>query len=78
MRKAITIFFQLEGDMFHETWERLKDFIRKCPHHAIPKWQLLQYFYDGLSKKHRQIVDSSCDGIFMLKTSKRLSSYSRS
>ena len=53
--------------MFYETWERLKDLIRKCPHHVVPKWQLVQCFYDGLSEKHRQMVDASCGGIFMLK-----------
>ena len=54
--------------MFYETWERLKDLIQKCPHRAIPKWQLVQYFYDGLSEKHRQMVDSSCGGTFKHKS----------
>ena len=67
IRKAITSFSQLDGEMFHETWERLKELIRKCPHHAIPKWQLVQCFYDGLSERHRQMVDASCGGTFMLK-----------
>ena len=38
IRKAITNFFQLDGEFFHETWERLRDLIRKCPHHAVSKW----------------------------------------
>jgi len=54
--------------MFHETWERMKDFLWKCPHHAVPKWQLIQCFYDGLTEPHRQMVDSSCGGTFMLKS----------
>ena len=37
IRKAITSFSQADGEMFHETLERLKDLTRKCPHHAIPK-----------------------------------------
>ena len=53
--------------MFHETLEILKDLTRKCPHHTIPKWKLVQYFYDGLSERHRQMVDASCGGTFMLK-----------
>ena len=68
IRKAITSFSQADGEMFHETLERLKDLTRKCPHHAIPKWQLVQCFYDGLSERHRQMVDASCGGIFMLKS----------
>ncbi|GAV73224.1 gag-asp_proteas domain-containing protein, partial [Cephalotus follicularis] len=53
---------------FHESWERLKELIRKCPHHAIPKWQLVQCFYDGLTAQNRQMVDASCGGIFMYKS----------
>ena len=67
-RKAITSFSQIEGEQFHESWERLKDLLRKCPHHQVPRWQLVQYFYDGLTEKHRQMVDSSCGGTFMLKS----------
>ena len=67
IRRAITSFSQLDGEQFHETWERFKDLIRKCPHHAVPKWQLVQCFYDGLSTNHRQMVDASCGGTFMMK-----------
>ncbi|GAV67714.1 LOW QUALITY PROTEIN: hypothetical protein CFOL_v3_11219, partial [Cephalotus follicularis] len=53
---------------FHEPWERLKDLIRKYPHHVIPKWQLVQCFYDGLTAQNRQMVDASCGGTFMHKS----------
>ncbi|GAV57965.1 LOW QUALITY PROTEIN: hypothetical protein CFOL_v3_01501, partial [Cephalotus follicularis] len=53
---------------FHELWERLKDLIRKCPHHAVPKWQLVQCFYDGLTAQNRQMVDASCGSTFMNKS----------
>jgi hypothetical protein len=45
----------------------MNDILRKCPHHVILKWQLVQYFYDGLTEPHRQMVDVSCQGTFMLK-----------
>lgn len=67
IRRAITSFSQLDGEQFHETWERFKDLIPKCPHHAVPKWQLVQCFYDSLSTNHRQMVDASCGGTFMMK-----------
>ena len=35
-RRAITSISQYEGEPFHETWERLKDLHRSCPHHAVP------------------------------------------
>jgi len=46
----------------------MKDFLWKCPHHVVPKWQLAQCFYDGLTEPHRQMVDASFGGMFMLKT----------
>ena len=61
-------FEHKEGEPFFETWERMKDLLRKCPHHAVPKWQLVQCFYDGLTEPHRQMVDASCGGTFMLKS----------
>jgi hypothetical protein len=41
IRRAITSITQYEGEPFHETWERPKDLLRLCPHHAVPKWQLV-------------------------------------
>ena len=36
-RKAIISFSQIEGKQFYETWERMKDLLRKCPHHQVPR-----------------------------------------
>jgi uncharacterized coiled-coil protein SlyX len=67
-RRAITSITQYAGEPFHETWERLKDLLRSCLHHAVPKWQLVQSFYDGLTESSRSTVDASCRGTFMLKS----------
>jgi hypothetical protein len=61
-RRAITSISQYEGEPFHDVGEEL----RLCPHHAVPKWQLVQSFYDGLTGSSRSIVDASCEGTFML------------
>ena len=66
-RRALTSFSQSEGEQFHETWERFKDLMRKCPHHQVPRWKLVQCFYDGFTFPHRQMVDASCGGTFMMK-----------
>jgi hypothetical protein len=68
IRKVITGFSQIEEEPFHETWKRMKDLLRKCPHRVVPKWQLIQCFYEGLAEPHRQMVDASCGGTFMLKS----------
>ena len=49
IRRAVTSISQCRGEQLHVTWERLKDFLRSCLHQAVPKWQLVQSFYEGLS-----------------------------
>jgi hypothetical protein len=49
-------------------WEWLKDLLRSCPHHAVPKWQLVQSFYDGLTESNKSMADASYGGTFMLKS----------
>jgi hypothetical protein len=68
IRRAITSISQYEVEQLYETWERLKDLLRSCPHHAVPKWQLVQSFYKGLTEPNRQMVDASCVGTFMMKS----------
>ncbi|CAN6458346.1 unnamed protein product [Victoria cruziana] len=67
-RRAITTFSALEGESFHQAWERMKELLRRYLHHQIPRWQVLQGFYDGLIEAHRQNIDSSCGGSLMLKS----------
>ncbi|CAN6445063.1 unnamed protein product [Victoria cruziana] len=67
-RRAISLFSTLEGESFHQAWERMKDLLRKCPHHQILRWKVLHGFYDGLTEAHRQVIDSSCGGSLMLKS----------
>jgi hypothetical protein len=51
IRKAITSISQYEGEQLYEmTWERLKDLLWSCPHHAVPKWHLVQSVYEGLTE----------------------------
>ncbi|CAN6445420.1 unnamed protein product [Victoria cruziana] len=49
-------------------WERMKDLLRKCPHHQIPRWQVHQGFYDSLTEVHKQVIDSSRGGSLMMKS----------
>jgi hypothetical protein len=68
IRKTIIGFSQFEGEQFHETWERLKGHLRKCSQRTVPKWQLVQCFYDGLTEPHIHMVDASWGGTFMIKS----------
>jgi hypothetical protein len=44
------------------------DLLRSCLYHAVPKWQLVQSLYEGLTEPNRQMLDASCGGTFMMKT----------
>ncbi|XP_058211553.1 uncharacterized protein LOC131323727 [Rhododendron vialii] len=68
LRQEITTFQQAENEQFYKAWKRYGDLIRKCPHHDIPKWQLVQSFYSGLLLPHRVMVDASCGGSVMVKS----------
>ena len=48
VRRAIREFSHGPGEVFYEAWERLRDLLRQCPHHGIPKHEITQTFYDGL------------------------------
>lgn len=44
LRNDITNFTQPDGESLYEAWERFKELQRKCPHHSIPDWLLVQIF----------------------------------
>ncbi|NHN20293.1 retrotransposon gag domain-containing protein, partial [Bacillus amyloliquefaciens] len=56
LRNDITSFSQFDGETIYETWERFKELLRKCPHHALPDWLIIQTFYNGLIGSLRSII----------------------
>ncbi|WVZ02813.1 hypothetical protein V8G54_023619 [Vigna mungo] len=68
MRNEITTFVQQETESLYEAWERYKELMRKCPHHALPEWLQVQIFYNGLSPSFKAILDAASGGSFNLKT----------
>ena len=67
-RQEITSFTQQHGESLYEAWERFKDLQRQCPHHGVPKWLLIQTFYQGLTEPMRITIDATAQGSFMSKT----------
>ena len=67
MRRAIRKFSQGWGEVFYEAWERLRDLLRQCPHHGIPKHEITQIFYDVLGALDRYLLDATSGGTFMSK-----------
>ena len=65
LRHVIEAFYQLPNEHFHDSWDRFKEAIRKCPNHGIPKFRLIQYFYNGINDQARGTLDASCGGYIL-------------
>ena len=44
VRRAIREFSQGLNEVFYEASERLRDLLRQCQHHGIPKHEITQIF----------------------------------
>ncbi|XP_052203110.1 uncharacterized protein LOC127808579 [Diospyros lotus] len=49
----------------YATWERFKELLRRCPHHGLPKWLVVQTFYNGLNHNTRITIDAAARGALM-------------
>ncbi|KAI3767334.1 hypothetical protein L2E82_17429 [Cichorium intybus] len=65
VRRAIQDFQQKPGEAFHEAFDRLKELLRSCPHHEVPKWQLVKIFFEGINETHQVMINASSSGTFM-------------
>ncbi|PKI58576.1 hypothetical protein CRG98_021039 [Punica granatum] len=61
MGNDIMTFGQQEFESLGEEWERFKELLRRCPHHGLEKWMLLQSFYNGLLGLTRDLLASRGD-----------------
>ena len=48
LRNDIKFFTQIDNESIYEAWKRFKEMLRKCPHHSLPDWLVIQIFYNGL------------------------------
>ncbi|XP_021729929.1 uncharacterized protein LOC110696908 [Chenopodium quinoa] len=62
LRRKITSFTQEDDETLGEAWESFKDLKRKCPHHGLPLWMIIQSFYDGLTPTSRANLDNGAGG----------------
>ncbi|GJT37132.1 reverse transcriptase domain-containing protein [Tanacetum coccineum] len=64
LRKEIMNFQQVFGETFTEAWERFKDLLRKCPHHALHQ---IDFFYNRLSQSDQDSLNTAAGGNLMSK-----------
>ncbi|KAI3723972.1 hypothetical protein L2E82_35736 [Cichorium intybus] len=70
IRRAIQDFQQKPGEAFYEAWDRLKELMRSCPHHDIPKWQLVKLFFEGASETNQAMINASSSDTIMMQDPK--------
>ncbi|KAI5657879.1 hypothetical protein M9H77_26672 [Catharanthus roseus] len=63
---------QIDGENLYEALGRLKELLRKCPHHGLDLGIQIQYFYNGVSFGARQLIDASVGGSTNHKNPNRL------
>ena len=68
LRTDIQTFLQFDAETLYEAWERFKDMLRRCPHHGLPKWLVVQTFYNGLNSHTRINIDAAAGGSLMRKS----------
>lgn len=50
-----------------ETWELFKKIMHACPHYGLPNKTLLNMFYFGLQVEHKEKLDATTQGAFLMK-----------
>ena len=68
----ICSFSQMEGEPFHEAWDRFKMLLTQFPHHQFSLAFLIQLFYDCLSMNGQTLVDTVAGGYFGDKTAEEV------
>ncbi|XP_021995759.1 uncharacterized protein LOC110892936 [Helianthus annuus] len=64
-RDEIRSFRQFSGEPLHEAFTRLRELMRKCPHHQIEKWELVKCFVRGLDDNTWNRLESTSNGTLL-------------
>nr|GEY10503.1 putative reverse transcriptase domain-containing protein [Tanacetum cinerariifolium] len=65
LRNEITKFLQRPDESLFEAWECYKLSIDRCPNHNMLPVTQIDTFYNGLTLRHRDIINAAAGGTFM-------------
>ncbi|GKF23570.1 reverse transcriptase domain-containing protein [Tanacetum coccineum] len=65
LRNDISNFCQLPDESLFEAWERYKLLIDRCPNHNMLPVTQIDTFYNGLTLRHRDTINTATGGTFM-------------
>ncbi|GKC12818.1 reverse transcriptase domain-containing protein [Tanacetum coccineum] len=66
--REIRAFSQHENESLTDAWLRMKEMLRNCHGHNLPKGNIIKIFYHGLSEITQEVLNAAADGIFLYKT----------
>nr|GEW61871.1 hypothetical protein [Tanacetum cinerariifolium] len=65
LRYEITNFQQRFDESFSEAWDRFKDLLQACPRHGFSELHQLNTFYNALTSKDQDSLNSASGGNFL-------------
>ncbi|GJW03587.1 reverse transcriptase domain-containing protein [Tanacetum coccineum] len=64
----IRAFSHHEGETLTDAWLRMKEMLRNCHGHNLPKGGIIKIFYHGLSETIQEVLNAVAGCIFLYKT----------
>ncbi|GJT37650.1 hypothetical protein Tco_0937515 [Tanacetum coccineum] len=66
--RKIRVFSQHENESLTDSWLRMKEMLRNCHGHNLPKGNIIKIFYHGLNEITQEVLNAAAGGIFLYKT----------
>ncbi|GKB51876.1 reverse transcriptase domain-containing protein [Tanacetum coccineum] len=66
--REIQAFSQHENESLTDAWLRMKEMLRNCHCHNLPKGNIIKIFYHGLNVITQEVLNATAGGIFLYKT----------
>ncbi|GJT73088.1 hypothetical protein Tco_1032374 [Tanacetum coccineum] len=60
--------FSIKGKTLTDAWLRMKEMLRNCHGHNLPKGGIIKIFYHSLSETTQEVLNAVAGGIFFYKT----------
>ncbi|KAI3685658.1 hypothetical protein L6452_34913 [Arctium lappa] len=64
----ITHFAQCNQELLYEAWEWYKGMLKRCSHHSLHGWVVIQTFFGGLHPQFKNDITAADGGTLMNKT----------
>ena len=67
LKRQIYTYSSYDNEKFYQCRERFMETFSAYPHHGFDTWMLMNHFYDGMSPAMKQLLETMCEGDFLIK-----------